>query len=84
MKTLYDKLWDDHVVHAEPDGMVVLYIDRHLVHEVSSPQTFGSVKLSGRKPCRINSILAVRIRMFRPLAVVMVLVIRYHDCRPKP
>ncbi len=59
MKTLYDKLWDDHVVHAEPDGMVVLYIDRHLVHEVTSPQAFESLKLSGRKPWRTNSILAV-------------------------
>lgn len=62
MKTLYDKLWDDHVVHSEssdPNGMVILYIDRHLVHEVTSPQAFESLKLAGRKPWRTDSILAV-------------------------
>src|SRR5690606_26327071 len=62
MKTLYDKLWESHVVHAEsdkPDSMVILYIDRHLVHEVTSPQAFEGLKLAGRKPWRINSILAV-------------------------
>lgn len=62
MKTLYDKLWESHVVHAEsdkPDGMVILYIDRHLVHEVTSPQAFEGLKLAGRKPWRVNSILAV-------------------------
>lgn len=62
MKTLYDKLWSDHVVHAEsddPNGMVILYIDRHLVHEVTSPQAFESLKLAGRKPWRTGSILAV-------------------------
>ena len=40
-RTLYDKLWDDHVVHTEDDGTAVLYIDRHLVHEVTSPQEIG-------------------------------------------
>jgi 3-isopropylmalate/(R)-2-methylmalate dehydratase large subunit len=62
MKTLYDKLWENHIVHAEsddPNGMVVLYIDRHLVHEVTSPQAFESLKLTGRKPWRTSSILAV-------------------------
>lgn len=61
-KTLYDKLWDQHVVHTgsdAADGMTLLYIDRHLVHEVTSPQAFESLKLAGRKPWRINSILAV-------------------------
>lgn len=61
-KTLYDKLWDQHVVHAESDeanGMVLLYIDRHLVHEVTSPQAFESLKMASRKPWRIDSILAV-------------------------
>jgi 3-isopropylmalate/(R)-2-methylmalate dehydratase large subunit len=61
-KTLYDKLWDQHVVHAESDdanGMVLLYIDRHLVHEVTSPQAFESLKIAGRKPWRVDSILAV-------------------------
>lgn len=61
-KTLYDKLWDQHVVHTESgdaNGMVLLYIDRHLVHEVTSPQAFESLKMAGRKPWRVNSILAV-------------------------
>ncbi|MBS0423458.1 MAG: 3-isopropylmalate dehydratase large subunit [Proteobacteria bacterium] len=62
MQTLYDKLWDQHVVHTEsgdPDSMTLIYIDRHLVHEVTSPQAFESLKLTGRKPWRLNSILAV-------------------------
>ena len=62
MHTLYDKLWDQHVVHTEsgdPDSMALIYIDRHLVHEVTSPQAFESLKLAGRKPWRLNSILAV-------------------------
>jgi 3-isopropylmalate/(R)-2-methylmalate dehydratase large subunit len=58
-KTLYDKLWDDHTVHAEEDGTTVLYIDRHLVHEVTSPQAFEGLKLAGRKPWRIDANLAV-------------------------
>ncbi len=62
MQTLYDKLWQQHVVHAEsddPDSMTLLYIDRHLVHEVTSPQAFEGLKLAGRKPWRLSSILAV-------------------------
>ena len=57
-RTLYDKLWDSHVVHAEPDGTALLYIDRHLVHEVTSPQAFEGLKLAGRKPWRIGSVVA--------------------------
>ena len=57
-RTLYDKLWDAHVVHTEPDGAALLYIDRHLVHEVTSPQAFEGLKLAGRKPWRVASILA--------------------------
>jgi 3-isopropylmalate/(R)-2-methylmalate dehydratase large subunit len=62
MQTLYDKLWQSHLVHEEsdkPDGMALLYIDRHLVHEVTSPQAFEGLKLAGRKPWRLDSILAV-------------------------
>ncbi len=58
-KTLYDKLWDDHVVRSEDDGTALLYIDRHLVHEVTSPQAFEGLRMAGRKPWRVNSILAV-------------------------
>lgn len=62
MQALYDKLWNQHVVHTEsdePDSMALIYIDRHLVHEVTSPQAFESLKLAGRKPWRLDSILAV-------------------------
>jgi len=58
-RTLYDKLWDDHVVRTENDGTALLYIDRHLVHEVTSPQAFEGLRLAGRKPWRTASILAV-------------------------
>ena len=57
-KTLYDKLWENHVVHMEADGTALLYIDRHLVHEVTSPQAFEGLKLAGRKPWRVSSIVA--------------------------
>ena len=58
-KTLYDKLWETHVVRSEDDGTALLYIDRHLVHEVTSPQAFEGLRLADRKPWRIDSILAV-------------------------
>jgi len=58
-RTLYDKLWDSHTVHAEQDGTTLLYIDRHLVHEVTSPQAFDGMKLAGRKPWRVSANLAV-------------------------
>ncbi len=58
-QTLYDKLWQSHVVYEEADGTALLYIDRHLVHEVTSPQAFEGLKLAGRKPWRVASILAV-------------------------
>ena len=57
-RTLYDKIWDEHVVHTEEDGTSVLYIDRHLVHEVTSPQAFEGLRLAGRKPWRVSSIVA--------------------------
>ena len=56
--TLYDKLWDSHVVRAEADGTALLYIDRHLVHEVTSPQAYEGLRLAGRKPWRVSSIVA--------------------------
>jgi 3-isopropylmalate/(R)-2-methylmalate dehydratase large subunit len=57
-RTLYDKLWDSHVVHVEEDGTALLYIDRHLVHEVTSPQAYEGLKLAGRKPWRVSSVVA--------------------------
>lgn len=58
-RTLYDKLWDAHVVHQEADGTCLIYIDRHLVHEVTSPQAFEGLKLAGRRPWRLSANLAV-------------------------
>src|SRR5689334_10079104 len=57
-RTLYDKLWDSHVVHTEADGTGLLYIDRHLVHEVTSPQAYEGLEEAGRKPWRIESVVA--------------------------
>jgi 3-isopropylmalate/(R)-2-methylmalate dehydratase large subunit len=57
-RTLYDKIWDEHVVHTEEDGTAVLYIDRHLVHEVTSPQAFEGLRLAGRKVWRVSSVVA--------------------------
>jgi len=58
-QTLYDKLWNDHVVHQEDDGTCLLYIDRHLLHEVTSPQAFEGLRLANRKPWRLSANLAV-------------------------
>ncbi len=59
IKTLYDKLWESHVVRADEDGTTVLYIDRHLVHEVTSPQAFDGLRAAGRKLWRTSANLAV-------------------------
>ncbi|MFM8331207.1 MAG: 3-isopropylmalate dehydratase large subunit [Candidatus Methylumidiphilus sp.] len=58
-KTLYDKLWEQHLVGTEPDGSALIYIDRQLVHEVTSPQAFEGLRLAGRKPWRTSANLAV-------------------------
>lgn len=58
-KTLYDKVWDAHVVRSDPDGTTLLYIDRHLIHEVTSPQAFEGLRLANRRPWRIDAALAV-------------------------
>ncbi|MDH1251526.1 3-isopropylmalate dehydratase large subunit [Comamonas thiooxydans] len=57
-RTLYDKIFDEHVVHTEEDGTSVLYIDRHLVHEVTSPQAFEGLRMAGRKLWRVSSVVA--------------------------
>ena len=57
-QTLYDKLWSSHIVREEEDGTVLLYIDRHLVHEVTSPQAFEGLKLAGRPLWRIDSVVS--------------------------
>ncbi len=58
-QTLYDKLWQEHVVHTQDDGTTLIYIDRHLLHEVTSPQAFAGLRDAARQPWRINSNLAV-------------------------
>lgn len=57
-QTLYDKLWQDHLVKVRADGTALIYIDRHLLHEVTSPQAFEGLRLAGRKPWRIDANLA--------------------------
>jgi 3-isopropylmalate/(R)-2-methylmalate dehydratase large subunit len=58
-RTLYDKIWDDHLVHEQPDGTCLIYVDRHLVHEVTSPQAFEGLRLAGRKVRAPEKTLAV-------------------------
>src|SRR5207248_2552286 len=58
-RTLYDKIWDDHVVDEQPDGTCLIYVDRHLVHEVTSPQAFEGLRLAGRKVHAPEKTLAV-------------------------
>src|SRR3954447_3728770 len=58
-RTLYDKIWDDHLVDQQPDGTCLLYIDRHLVHEVTSPQAFEGLRMTGRKVRQPGKTLAV-------------------------
>src|SRR4051812_34686254 len=58
-KTLYDKIWDSHVVHRQEDGTCLLYIDRHLIHEVTSPQAFEGLRLAKRRVHQPSKTLAV-------------------------
>src|SRR3954463_15141301 len=57
-RTLYDKLWESHLVREEQDGTALIYIDRHLVHEVTSPQAYEGLEMAGRKPWRVDSVVA--------------------------
>ena len=58
-KTLFDKIWENHLVHRQDDGTCLIYIDRHLVHEVTSPQAFEGLRNAGRKVHRPHATLAV-------------------------
>jgi 3-isopropylmalate/(R)-2-methylmalate dehydratase large subunit len=58
-RTLYDKIWDDHLIEEEPNGACLIYIDRHIVHEVTSPQAFEGLRLAGRKVHAPNKTLLV-------------------------
>ena len=53
--TLFDKIWQNHLVDKQPDGTCIIYIDRHLIHEVTSPQAFEGLRLAGRKPWRVSA-----------------------------
>ena len=64
--TLYDKIWNDHLVHEADDGACLLYIDRHYVHEVTSPQAFEGLRATGRKVRAPEKTLAVVDHNFRP------------------
>jgi len=57
-RTLYDKIWDEHLVTSEEDGTAVLYIDRHLVHEVTSAQAYEGLRVAQRKVWRVSSVIA--------------------------
>ena len=57
-KTLYDKLWDAHLVKQRDDGSALIYIDRQIIHEVTSPQAFEGLRLAGRKPWRLDTNVA--------------------------
>ena len=56
--TLYDKLWDAHIVSERDDGSTLIYIDRHIIHEVTSPQAFEGLRIAGRKPWRLDTNVA--------------------------
>ena len=58
-RTLYDKIWDSHLVHVDDNGVAILYIDRHLTHEVTSPVAFAGLRASGRKVRRPEATIAV-------------------------
>src|SRR6478735_8685755 len=58
-RTLYEKIWDEHVVERRDDGTCLIYIDRHLIHEVTSPQAFAGLRAAGRKVRRPDLTLAV-------------------------
>ena len=63
-RTLYDKIWDQHLVHEAPDGTSLIYIDRHLVHEVTSPQAFEGLRMAGRNVRAPEKTLAVVDRAY--------------------
>ena len=69
-KTLYDKLWDAHLVHAREDGSALIYIDRHLLHEVTSPQAFEGLRLAGRAAWRRDANLALMRRIASPRGAI--------------
>jgi len=81
-QTLYDKLWQAHVVHTQDDGTTLIYIDRHLLHEVTSPQAFAGLRDAARQPWRIDTNLAVaEHNVYRPRTAVPGSPIRYQKFR---
>lgn len=82
-RTLYDKIWDDHAVDMQPDGTGLLYIDRHLVHEVTSPQAFEGLRMHGRKVRQPQRHWRSSTTTSRPLTADTVSTIRNLHCRSK-
>jgi 3-isopropylmalate/(R)-2-methylmalate dehydratase large subunit len=68
-RTLYDKIWDDHLVDEQPDGTCLIYVDRHLVHEVTSPQAFEGLRAAGRKVHAPDRTLAVATTNANPAEI---------------
>ena len=68
-RTLYDKLWDSHLVHEAEDGNALIYIDRHFVIEVTSPQAYEGLRLAGRRPWRPGSIVATADQRWITLSI---------------
>ena len=86
-RTLYDKLWDDHVVRIDENGAALLYIDRHLVHEVTSPQAFEGLRIAERQPWRLQANLAVpdhNVLKMNALVASVRLLIRSRGYKSKP
>ena len=74
-RTIYDKIWDAHLIGSQDNGSSLIYIDRHLVHEVTSPQAFEGLRLAGRKvhqPSRTLAVVAFARRCTSALALVVV------------
>ena len=83
-KTIYDKIWQDHLVSDNDDGTSILYIDRHLVHEVTSPQAFEGLKIANRKVRRPEFTLATADHtIFRPWTEIRELMIQSQNFKLK-
>jgi len=82
-RTLYDKIWDDHLVDEQPDGTCLIYIDRHLVHEVTSPQAFEGLRNAGRKVHAPGKTLAWSITTCRPPTAANPIPIRNRPSRSR-
>ena len=83
-RTLFDKIWASHVVDESSDGMCLIYIDRHLVHEVTSPQAFEGLRNTGRRCIRLRERLLLLITMCQQPIGLLVLLMTNRAFRSKP